>query len=119
MSYISITLLTLSEIIGDFGFKEFANKGGIKSFAFGTFGYIGVIYFLIVSLQNSQVLLVNAAWDGISALIESMAAIYFLREGFSDPYQYLGIVLIVLGLFFLKMPMVSPHKFIFPKIFSS
>jgi len=117
MSYVDIILLTFAEIIGDFGYKEFANKGGIKSFAIGTTGYIGVIYFLIYSLQNSQVLLVNAAWDGISALTESLAAIYVLGEGFSDPYQYLGIILIISGLFFLKMPMVSPHKFIFPKFF--
>jgi len=118
MSYQGILLLSLMEIIGDFGYKEFANKGGIKSFAIGTCGYIGVIYFLIISLQGSQILLVNAAWDGLSALIESIAAIYVLGEGFDDPLKYLGIVLIVTGLFFLKMPMVSPHKFIFPKFLS-
>jgi multidrug transporter EmrE-like cation transporter len=119
MSYQSIILLTLSEIIGDFGYKEFANKGGIKSFTIGTCGYIGVIYFLISSLQGSQVLLVNAAWDGISALLESIAAFYVLGERFDDPLKYFGIILIVLGLFFLRMPMVSPHKFIFPKLFLS
>lgn len=115
MSYQSILFLTLSEIIGDFGYKEFANKGGIQPFAVGTCGYIGVVYFLITSLQGSQVLLVNAAWDGISALVESLAAIYVLGEKFDDPLKYFGIVLIVTGLLFLKMPMVSPHKFIFPK----
>lgn len=114
MSYQGILLLTLSEIVGDFGYKEFANKGGIKPFATGTLGYIGVIYFLISSLQGSQVLLVNAAWDGISALVESLAAMYVLGEGFDDPLKYLGIILIVAGLFFLRMPMISPHKFIFP-----
>ena len=119
MSYQGILLLTLSEIIGDFGYKEFANKGGIKHFAVGTCGYIGVIYFLITSLQGSQVLLVNAAWDGVSALIESIAAIYVLGEGFDDPLKYIGIILIVIGLLFLRMPMVSPHKFIFPKFFLS
>lgn len=114
MSYQGILLLTLSEIIGDFGYKEFANKGGVKPFATGTIGYIGVIYFLISSLQGSQVLLVNAAWDGISALLESFAAIYVLGESFDDPLKYFGIILIIIGLFFLRMPIVSPHKFIFP-----
>ena len=119
MSYYDIGLLCLTEIVGDFGYKEFANKGGIKSFTIGTSGYIGVIYFLISSLQGSQVLLVNAAWDGISALLESIAAFYVLGERFDDPLKYFGIILIVIGLFFLKMPLVSPHKFIFPKLFLS
>jgi hypothetical protein len=46
MSYVDITALILTEIIGDFGFQKFANKGGITPFAVGVGGYIGVIYFL-------------------------------------------------------------------------
>jgi multidrug transporter EmrE-like cation transporter len=72
---------------------------------------------LIKSLQGSQVLLINAAWDGLSALIESIAAIIVLGEKFNDPWKYFGIFLIVLGLFFLKMPVVNENKFIFPKFF--
>lgn len=117
MSYVDIGILSFAEIIGDFGYKEFANKGGIQNFAVGTVGYIGVIYALIRSLQGSQVLLVNAAWDGISALIESIAAIIVLGERFDDPWKYFGIILIICGLFFLKMPVVNEHKFIFPKFF--
>ena len=41
-------------------------------------------------------------WDGISALIETLAAILFLGERFTNKYQYIGIALIILGLFFLK-----------------
>jgi multidrug transporter EmrE-like cation transporter len=117
MSYLDIGMLSLLEIIGDFGYKQFANHGGIKPFAIGTAGYIGVIYFLIKSLQCSQVLLVNAAWDGFSALIESLAAIFILGEYFTDPTRYIGIIFIIIGLFFLKMPLVNPHKFVSPKFF--
>jgi len=117
MSYQDIGLLILTEIVGDFGYKEFADKGGITNFAVGTTGYIGVIYFLIRSLQGSQVLLVNAVWDGLSALIESIAAMIVLGERFNDPWKYLGIALIITGLFFLKLPVVSEHKFIIPKFF--
>jgi len=113
MSYQDIVPLIFTEIIGDFGYKEFANKGGLNNFITGTVGYIGVVYFLIRSLQNSQVLLVNAAWDGLSALIESIAAIVILGEKFDDPWRYFGIVLIVLGLFFLKLPLVNEKKFIY------
>ena len=119
MSYADIICLTFAEIIGDFGYKEFANKGGIERFSVGTIGYIGVIYFLIKSLQGSQILLVNSAWDGISALVESIAAIIFLGEQFADPKQYIGVAFIVTGLFFLKLPVVNENKFVFPKFFSS
>ena len=119
MSYLDIGLLCLTEIVGDFGYKEFANKGGIKNFTVGTIGYVGVIYFLIRSLQGSKVLLVNAAWDGLSGLIESFAAIIILGERFDDPWKYFGIFLIVLGLFFLKLPLVKESNFSIPKFFTS
>jgi multidrug transporter EmrE-like cation transporter len=117
MSYQDIIPLIFAEIVGDFGYKEFANKGGITNFIYGTIGYIGVIYFLIKSLQGSQILLVNAVWDGLSALVESIAAIVILGERFDDPWKYFGIFLIVVGLFFLRMPVVDERKFVFPKLF--
>lgn len=51
MSYQYISLLILTEIVGDFGFQQFANHGGLKPFAVGITGYIGVIYYLIRSLH--------------------------------------------------------------------
>jgi multidrug transporter EmrE-like cation transporter len=119
MSYVDVLALCLTEIIGDFGYKEYANKGGINNFAAGSIGYIGVIYFLIRSLQGSTILLVNAAWDGLSALLETLAAMIILGEKFHDPWKYFGIFLIISGLFFLKLPVVNEHKFIFPKFFIS
>ena len=115
MSYQELLPLIFAEIVGDFGYKEFANKGGIKNFAIGSVGYVGVIYYLIRSLQNSQVLVVNAAWDGLSALIESICAMIFLGERFEDPLQYLGVCFIISGLFFLKLPLVNKSKFSFFK----
>ena len=40
MSYQDLIPLILIEIVGDFGYKEFANKGGLKNFMVGTVGYI-------------------------------------------------------------------------------
>ena len=114
MSYLDIGGLVLTEIVGDFGFKAFANNGGIQNFVYGSLGYVGVVYFLIKSLQGSQVLLVNAAWDGLSALVESLAAILFLGERFDDPMKYVGVILIIMGLFFLQIPMTSNRTFSFP-----
>jgi multidrug transporter EmrE-like cation transporter len=116
MSYQDIGGLILTEIIGDFGFQQFANNGGYMGFMTGIGGYIGVIYFLIRSLQGSQILLVNAVWDGASALIETIAAMIFLGEYFVDPWKYVGIALIISGLFFLKIPLKRHSLFSFPKI---
>jgi multidrug transporter EmrE-like cation transporter len=115
MSYQDLLPLVFSEIIGDFGFKKFANAGGVTNFATGIVGYIGVIYFLIRSLQGSTILLVNPAWDAMSALIEGLAAIIFLGETLDEPIKYVGIAFIITGLFCLKIPLNRKQKFVFPK----
>jgi len=117
MSYQDLIPLILIEIIGDFGYKKFANEGGIKNFTIGTVGYIGVVYYLIRCLQGSKVLIVNAAWDGLSALIESISAMIFLGERFDDPLQYVGVSFIIAGLFLLRLPVINKSKFVFPKLF--
>jgi multidrug transporter EmrE-like cation transporter len=117
MSLVEIGTLTLCEIVGDFGYQYFANNGGIVSFAVGTSGYIGVVYYLIKSLQGSTILLVNGAWDGISAIVESLAAMIFLGQYFESIYQYIGLTLIIVGLFFLRIPITRKKKFKFPSIF--
>ena len=99
MSYQDLLPLVFTEIVGDFGFKKFANSGGVTNFAIGIFGYIGVVYYLIRSLQGSSVLLVNAMWDGMSALLESLAAIIFLGERLDEPIKYIGIVFIIIGIY--------------------
>jgi multidrug transporter EmrE-like cation transporter len=117
MSYQDLVPLISTEIVGDFGYKEFANKGGFKNFMVGTLGYIGVIYYLIRSLQGSNILFVNGYWDGLSGLFESIFAYVILGERFEDPIQYAGVVFIIIGLFFMKAPLKRKNKFMFPKMF--
>ena len=38
MSLIDIIFLSLTEIVGDFGFKYFANEGGMVNFMIGSSG---------------------------------------------------------------------------------
>ena len=99
---LNIFLATLTEIIGDFGFKNFARTGATDGFMQGTLGYMGVIYFLIKSLKKANVLYVNGAWDAISAVVESLAAYIILGERFNHPMQYVALGIITLGIILLR-----------------
>jgi multidrug transporter EmrE-like cation transporter len=103
MSLISLTALSLSEIVGDFGFKAFARAGKSIDFGQGILGYVGVIYFLIRSFRVGNVMYVNGMWDGMSTLLETLAAYIFLGERLNSVWQYIGIVLLVGGLLLVRM----------------
>jgi len=104
MSLVNLLLLSATEIFGDFGFKDYARHGGTKAFAQGTLGYVGVIYFLIRSLRRGNVLYVNGMWDGISAIIEKLAAYFILGERLNTKTQYLGLIIVIVGMFMLHAP---------------
>lgn len=112
----SIFILSLTEIIGDFALKKFANAGGLMYLLLGIVGYIGVIFWLIVSLQGSTILMVNGGWDGISSIIESIAAYVFLGERFHNYWQYVGLLCIFIGLYLLHIPVYDKHPFHIPKL---
>ena len=100
----TVGLLSISEIFGDFALKRYADNGGLSNLGYGILGYIGVVFFLVQSLRGNSIIVVKASWDGISAIIEYILAYLILGERLSDPNQYIGIGLIVCGLFFLKIP---------------
>lgn len=97
-----LIFLSLAEIFGDFTLEKYANTEQLPFLGYGIVGYISVVYFLIKSLKGSTILYVNGMWDGISALIESIAAMVILKERFRNPKQYIGLILIIVGIFFLK-----------------
>jgi len=104
MSVKNIILLSFAEVFGDFGYKAFARTGTKASFAQGSLGYVAVIYFLIKSLKEGNVLYVNGMWDGISAIIESVAAYLILGERLNRPSEYAGLVFIIAGILMLHAP---------------
>lgn len=116
MSIPQITALSLIEIVGDYGAKQFANLGGIKNLGIGIAGYIGVFTMLIVSLQGSTLLMVNAAWDGISGLLNSIFAFFVLGERLDHWSQYFGILLIIAGIYLLKVPISKELPFTWPSL---
>jgi multidrug transporter EmrE-like cation transporter len=107
MTTLNVVWASLSEIVGDFGFKEFARQGTSKGFLQGSLGYVGVIFFLIQSLKGGNILYVNGVWDGISGILESLAAYFILGERFNHPMQWVALVMISLGLFLLRYYGVS------------
>jgi len=104
MSTFDIAALSIAEIVGDFGYKAFARTGTAGSFAQGSLGYVGVIFFLIRSLRLGNVLYVNGMWDGVSAVLESIAAYFILGERLNRPIEYVGLVAIIAGIFMLHAP---------------
>jgi len=104
MSLKTIALLSLAEIVGDFGFKGFARTGTTGALAQGSLGYVAVAYFLIQALKTGNVLYVNGMWDGISAILESVAAYLILGERLQGPIQYAGLAVIIMGILMLHAP---------------
>jgi multidrug transporter EmrE-like cation transporter len=116
MSIPQIITLSLVEIIGDFGLKQYANKGGIRNLGIGIVGYIGVVSMLVIALQGSSILMVNSAWDGTSTLIEGLAAYLILGERFDNYLQYIGVAFIIIGLYLLKIPWSKKNAFQIPPL---
>jgi len=73
----------------------------------GIGGYFVVIYFLIKAFKNGNIIYVNGMWDGLSALIETIAAYYILGDRLNTTDQYLGIVLICVGIIILNSGGIS------------
>ena len=104
MSLLTVSAISLAEIVGDFGYKAYARTGSGTGFAQGTIGYVAVIYFLIQSLKKGNVLYVNGMWDGVSAVLESAAAYFLLGERLKRPIEYFGLIVIIAGIFMLHAP---------------
>ena len=102
MSLLRISILSLCEVFGDFMLKSYSATGLQSSLGFGIVGYIGVIVSLIWSFQTGNVLLVNGLWDGMSAVIESILAYVILGDRLTNPYQYVGLFVTILGMFLLR-----------------
>ncbi len=106
MSLLKIGALSLIELVGDYGAKQFANIGGLMNLGIGILGYIGVFILLVVNLKGSTLLKVNNAWDGVNTILVTLFGYFILGERFESNSQYLGIVLIIAGIYLLKIPII-------------
>lgn len=102
MSSIDIIVLSAIEVFGDFNLRWYAQSNNPLYFGYGVVGYIGVVLYLIKCLRTQNVMYVNGMWDSISTIIESFAAYVVLGDRLERPSQYIGLVLIIVGIFMLK-----------------
>jgi multidrug transporter EmrE-like cation transporter len=103
MGFLDIAATAAIEIFADFNLRWYAQSDLPRYLYSGIGGYIGVVYFLIRSLRDDNVLFVNSLWDGLSGLIESVAAYVILGDRLTTGYQYLGLVMTIVGVVLLKM----------------
>lgn len=102
MSLLRVGILSVVEVFGDFMLKGYATTGTVSKLFAGCLGYVGVVLTLIWSFKTGNVLLINGLWDGMSGVIESVAAYVILGDRLDNPYQYIGLVMTCLGIFMLK-----------------
>jgi len=102
-SLLVITLLSVVEIYGDFSLRFYAQTNKVEFLIQGIAGYIGVVYFLIEALRGNNVLYVNGLWDGVSGIIESLAAYFILGDRLNKSSEYIGLLFIIAGIILMKM----------------
>lgn len=102
-SMLLIVLLCIAEVYGDFSLRFYAQTNKFEWLAHGITGYAGVLFFLVQSFKYNNVLYVNGLWDGVSGLIESLAAYYILGDRLEKMSEYIGILFIIVGIMLMKM----------------
>jgi multidrug transporter EmrE-like cation transporter len=102
MSLTDLVALSVVEVFGDFNLRWYAETNRPMYLGYGLVGYAGVIYYLIKCLRTGNVLYVNGMWDGISAIVGSLAAFVVLGDRLETPVQYLGLAMAGMGVYLLR-----------------
>jgi multidrug transporter EmrE-like cation transporter len=102
MSLSDLVTLSAIEVFGDFNLRWYAESNRPLYLGYGLLGYAGVVIYLIKCLRSGNVLYVNGMWDGISGVIEGLAAYVVLGDRLDKPGQYLGLLLTTVGIYLLR-----------------
>lgn len=100
--FINLILLSLWEIFGDFNLRWYAQSGFLRHLALGMVGYVGVLFYVVKCFMFENVLYINGMWDGMSAILESIAAYVILGDRLKNTYEYVGLLLTIVGIFLMK-----------------
>jgi len=103
-----VVALSVVEVYGDFSLRFYAQTNKLHWLAHGIVGYVGVVALLIKSFKFKNVLYVNGMWDGVSGVVESVAAYVLLGDRFEKTSEYIGLVMIVIGVVLMKNGFPTP-----------
>jgi multidrug transporter EmrE-like cation transporter len=98
---LDVLLVTLLEYVGDSSLKVYARNGSNTHLFIGLIAYAIVMYFLIQILKYANVMQMNISWDAVSVIVETALAYYLLHETLSGVTQYVGFIMIILGMVFM------------------
>ena len=98
----NVLILTVFEIFGDFQLQEYVNTNKYEPLLIGILSYMGVVVYLIKSLRSINILYVNLLWDGSSAILETLAAIFILGQSFKSYTHVIGAALIITGIYIIE-----------------
>ena len=76
-------------------------SGQLNHLGMGLVAYAVMISFLIKALSRSNLIYTNGMWDGVSAIITTVLAFLLLGERLSNIQQWIGLVMIICGIFAL------------------
>jgi len=97
--WVQIWIITLTELVGDLNLKTFATTNLYFHFYAGVFLYFILALELAVGFQTMGLGWLNGAWDGTSTVVSVLAGRAMGEQLTSQ--QYLGLALIISGLYLL------------------
>jgi multidrug transporter EmrE-like cation transporter len=98
-----VLAVVVIEVFANFNLKWYAATSAVQYLAASILGYAGLIWALIHAMTYENVLYVNALWDGLSGLVQSIAAYVILGDRLKSGQQYVGVTLIIAGVVLLQM----------------
>ena len=103
LGFYYVLAVVLIEIFANFNLKWYTASGATQYLLFGVIGYIGVVGGLLAAMSLENVLYVNALWDGLSGLIQGLAAYIILGDRLKSGQQYVGMIMIIAGVVLLQL----------------
>lgn len=93
-----IILANIAEFTSDASFKFFARTAQPFYLFTGVIANIVIMYLLYLLLKISNLVYMNALWEGWGLIFESLMAFILLGEALANNYQYYGLFFTILGM---------------------
>jgi multidrug transporter EmrE-like cation transporter len=100
--FLLIIFISIIEYVGDSNFKFYARTKNINNLYIGIISYVFMVKGFIYALQHGNLLYVNSMWDATSIIVDSVLAYILLHEHLDNNIQYIGLLLIISGIFALN-----------------